>query len=318
MSRFGSISRFALIFAGLSALALYSADLASAPVASANPAREERVVRGVTFVEHEGVALQLDLYLPLTVNETPRPLLVWIHGGGFKEGSRRFCPIAPLTQDGYAVASISYRLSGVARFPAQIEDAKSAIRWLRAHAADYGYDGRRIGVCGESAGGLLAALLGTAPVVPAWGDGLQKVSSAVQAVVGLCPPTDIRFDEQELARIGRLLRSEHPTEVEIGKVMQSGVNLIEAALGGALGERRELAAQMSPLSHVSADDPPFLLVHGDRDVLVPMEHSEKLRAALATVEVPCELIVVKGAGHGFGRPKPELMARIKTFFDERL
>lgn len=216
------------------------------------------------------------------------------------------------------MASISYRLSRQATFPAQIEDAKAAVRWMRAHAAEYNLAPDRFGACGESAGGLLAALLGTASDVPTWGDGPAAGSSRVQAVAALCPPTDLTLDDPEQARVPELLRSADPKRVALGREIASRMKVLTAALGGPPSEHRELAREMSPLTHVSPDDPPFMLVHGDRDRLVPLSQSVALQEALLRADVPVELVVVSGAGHGFGRPKPDLMARIKTFFDAHL
>jgi len=277
-----------------------------------------RKLAGLVYATASGTELKLDLYLPPEPPARPVPLLIWIHGGGWFEGGRGFCPLAPLAREGFAVASLSYRLSGQAKFPAQIEDVKAAVRWLRAHAAEHGYDAARMGGCGESAGGLLAALMGTAQSVPEWGDRPEAVSSAVQAVVALCPATDLTADDAEQADVPALLQSGDPQQVALGKLIRSRQVVVEAALGGPLGEHRELARAMSPLAHVTPDDPPFFLVHGDNDRLVPLSQSVALQEALRRVGVKVELVVVPGAGHGFGRPKPELMARIKAFFDASL
>ena len=296
------------------------------PAVSAVPTSVEtvadvRVVRGLVYAQPGGVELKLDLHLPAKPSAgAPRPLLVWIHGGGWQEGGRGFCPLAPLAKEGYAVASISYRFTQQAKFPAQLHDAKAAIRWLRAHAADYDFDPARIGACGESAGGLLAALLGTSgDVVEVEGaGGTPGVSSRVQAVVALCPPTDVTLEDADQARVPELLKSADPKEVALGKTIRSRAAILEAALGGPLAEHRELARLMSPVKYVSNDDAPFFFVHGDRDFLVPMSQSELMVAALRRAGVVATLEVVPGAGHGFGRPKPPLMAKIKAFFDAQL
>ena len=116
-------------------------------------------LRDLTYAVQDDKPLTLDLYLPPGTG--PHPLVVWVHGGAWYEGSKEHCPAVPLTGRGYAVASINYRLSREALFPAQIHDCKGAIRWLRAHAIGYGLDAGRIGAWGESAGGHLVALLGT-------------------------------------------------------------------------------------------------------------------------------------------------------------
>lgn len=291
----------------------------AAPVPMAATA-SSHIIRDLTYATLPGTELKLDLYLPLEKGGRPRALLVWIHGGGWREGGRGFCPISPLVKEGYAVASLSYRLTQDARFPAQIEDCKAAIRWLRAHATDYHFDGARIGVCGESAGGLLAALLGTSGGIPELEgtEGNPGVSSRVQAVVALCPPTDLTRDDDEQALVPELLQSANPQDVVRGRTIQSRGSILVAALGGPLAEHRELARTMSPVTYVTSDDPPFLLVHGDRDHLVPIIQSEQFAGVLKKVGIEVTLVVVPGAGHGFGRPSATLMQKIKGFFDAHL
>ncbi|ATC65409.1 esterase [Nibricoccus aquaticus] len=288
------------------------------PATAASDAPSVRQIRDLVYQPASDGDMKLDLYLPAGDTKGPVPLVIWLHGGGWREGGRGFCPISPFAREGYAVASVSYRFTNRATFPAQIEDCKAAVRWLRAHANEYGYDPQRIGVCGESAGATLAALLGTAPVIAEWGDGEGATSSAVRAVVALCPPTDFTLDDPEQDDVPGLLKSADPKQVAFGKMIRSRRTVLEAALGGPLAERRELARIMSPRAHVTSDDPSFLLVHGDNDRLVPLSQSVLLMESLQRANVGVELVVVAGAGHGFGRPKPELMARIKKFFDERL
>jgi acetyl esterase/lipase len=297
----------AVLFVGVPAVAAEPSPTVAAP--SLPPLR---VFRGLVYSSVEGTELKLDLHLPPEPPAKPLPLVVWIHGGGWQEGSRGFCPMAPLARQGYAVASISYRFVQQAAFPAQIDDSRAAIRWLREHAADYQFDPARIGVAGESAGGLLAALLGTES------DEAGGGSARVQAVVALCPPTNLALDDPDQARVPDLLKSNDPKDVRLAKVIQSRRATLTAVLGGPVEERRELARRMSPVTHVSPDDPPFLLVHGDRDDLVPLSQSQLMEEALTKAGVPVALEIVRGAGHGFGRPKPELMAKIKAFFDARL
>ena len=192
-----------------------------------------RILRDLTYATVDGAALQLDLYLPDDYAK-PLPLVVWIHGGGWVSGQRSPCPIARLATRGYAVASISYRLAqGVAVFPAQLHDCKAAVRWLRTNAWRFGCDGERIGVWGASAGGHLAALLGTVQGDPALegSEGVTGVSSRVQCVVALFPATDfVHLEEQQddhwrinfvakallhgppqrTSRTGRRRQSDHP------------------------------------------------------------------------------------------------------------
>lgn len=282
---------------------------------------DTRILRGLIYAKAGDAELALDLYLPPEASaKTPVPLLIWIHGGGLSEGSRRFCPLSPLAKEGFAVASISYRLVPKAILPAQVYDVKAAVRWLRAHAADHGYDGSRIGASGESAGGQLAAILGTSGDVAELEGPLGNtgVSNRVQAVAALCPPTDFTLEDTEQAEVPALLASGDSKKIIRGKTLIARNLIFTRIFGGTLEEKRDLARLMSPIAHVTPDDPPFLLIHGDKDDLVPLSQSEALRNALVAAGVEARLEVVRGAGHGFGRPKPELMQQIKDFFDRHL
>jgi acetyl esterase/lipase len=227
-----------------------------------------------------------------------------VHGGAWLAGSKDFMvPLGYLAQ-GYAVASINYRLSQHATFPAQIQDCKAAVRWLRTHAQEYNLQPDRFGARGESAGGHLVALLGTAGDVNDFDVGANPgVSSRVQAVVDCFGPTDfIQMDA-------------HRTE---SGMVHNPADLPESRLvGGAIQENQEKVAKASPITYVTADDAPFLIVHGDRDPLVPHHQSELLEAALKEVGVPVTFYTVKGGGHGgFRDPKvPELIA---AFLDQHL
>lgn len=235
--------------------------------------------------------LALDIYVP-DGTQNP-PLVVWIHGGAWRQGSRSKTPALYLTQRGFAVASISYRFSQEAIFPAQIEDCKDAVRWLRTNAARYGYDARRIGVWGSSAGGHLVALLGTS------GSGADKV----QAVVDFYGPTDL----PQMAKFPSKMDHNAPDSPE------------SQLIGGPIQQNKDKAALANPIRFVTKDDPPFLIVHGDQDPLVPPNQSELLEAALKKAGVPVEYIVLQGAGHGgphFGTP--EMRDRIAAFFNRHL
>jgi acetyl esterase/lipase len=235
----------------------------------------------LVYAEVDGQKLQLDLYVPVGVK--PPPLAVYIHGGSWLRGSRKKVPVQWLTEEGFAVASISYRFSDKAIFPAQIHDSKAAIRWLRAHQNDYGYDASRIGVCGTSAGGTLAALLGTSGDVKELegtvGDNL-KLSSRVQAVVDWYGPADF------------VLRSQ--TQASSNKKGSSTYGL----LGGPPMEKLELARLASAVTHVTADDPPLLIFHGDKDTTVLLNQSERLRDVSKQAGLDVALRVIPGGIHG--------------------
>jgi acetyl esterase/lipase len=247
--------------------------------------------------------LLLDLYLPEPA-AAPLPVVVWVHGGAWRGGSKDQTPALPLLRHGYAVASISYRLSQEARFPAQIHDCKAAIRWLRAHAREYRLDPDRFGVWGSSAGGHLVALLGTSGGVKVGGN--AGVSSRVQAVCDWFGPTDF-LQMQGHAPAGSPLNHDAPDSPE------------SLLIGGPIQENRAKVARANPITYVTRDDPPFLIMHGDRDNLVPLHQSELLHQALQKARVPVTLVRLEGAGHGGpGFETPEVRQQVVEFFDQRL
>lgn len=216
--------------------------------------------------------------------KTRLPLVIYIHGGAFLIGDKENTVPLELLSQGYAVASINYRLSNQAKFPAQIEDCKAAIRWLRANAARFPIDTERFGVFGHSAGGYLAAMLGTASDVKEFDVGENLVqSSRVQAVINFFGPTD--FVQNAFA-----IANPKSPEAQL--------------IGGAILENKDKAARANPIAYVTKDDAPFLIVHGDADKLVPYNQSELLEAALKKANVPVSFYTVKGGGHGgFNDPK---------------
>jgi len=228
-------------------------------------------------------------------------LVVWVHGGGWRAGSKDRTYAPETLGEAYAVASIDYRLSQVAAFPAQIHDVKAAVRWLRAHAEVYGFDPDRIGAWGSSAGGHLVALLGTSCGVEALEGcvgGFPEQSSCVHAVCDFYGPTDLpALVEQRGGTDPRQLMPE------------------EQLIGGPIADNLELAIVASPIAHVDPNDPPFLIMHGSADQTVFVEQSIAFDAALRAAGVESTLIVIDGAGHGFPRSH---LARVKPFFDEHL
>jgi acetyl esterase/lipase len=249
--------------------------------------------RDMAYVTKGHERQKLDLYIPK--DGTNLPLIINIHGGAFKGGSKEMgVPFEYLAQ-GYAVASINYRLSQHAVFPAQIEDCKAAVRWLRANAATYHIAPDRFAAMGSSAGGHLASMLGTTGDVKEFdvGENLQ-VSSRVQAVVDYFGPTD--FVQMDAHR---------PPGGQVHDSADSPESLL---VGGPIQQNKDKVAKANPITYVTKDDPPFLICHGDADPLVPCHQSELLEAALKKAGVPVTFHTVKGAGHGgFKDPKvPEL------------
>lgn len=240
----------------------------------------------------------LDLFTPKS--SSTLPLVIYIHGGGWWNGSKNGNnPAIFLLEKGYAVAAINYRLVDQAIFPAQIEDCKAAVRFLRANAKKYNLNPDSFGVLGVSAGGHLVALLGTTGgMKDLEGDGLNKdVSSRVQAVVDFYGPADfLHF-----------------------KLKEDPASTVTKLLGGVLTEKRELAAKASPVTHTTKDDAPFLIFHGDEDPKVPLEQSEFLLSALRKAGVESELVVVKGGSHGgMGFNTAEQRVKITDFFNKHL
>ena len=260
--------------------------------------------------------LLLDLYLPLA-GAGPHPLVIWVHGGGWQGGSRFPAPSAAtdLCALGYAVASIDYRLSGTAIWPAQIQDCRGAIRWLRAHAPQYNLDPERFGVWGSSAGGHLVAFLATSGGVASTTIGSVTVdlegavggnlgeSSRVQAVCDWFGPTDF------------LLMRDFPTFDH-----ESATSPESSLLGAPIQTIPDRVATVNPITFVSPDDPPLLIMHGTIDATVPFNQSELLHAA-ARREAGIESVFYSVAGNGHGGPgftSPTALGLIHQYFDALL
>jgi acetyl esterase/lipase/ketosteroid isomerase-like protein len=251
----------------------------------------------IVYATH-GRPLRMHVLLPRNA-ATTRPAIFFIHGGGWTEGTReRGLPsLVHFVQRGYVAASIEYRLSGEAIFPAQIDDVRAAIAYLRIHASEFGIDPRRIAVWGQSAGGHLAALAGTS----------LEGAARPDLVIDWNGPTDF-LEPRELERLEtRKVEQKMPTFA------------MERLLGGPVLERRELAMAANPIRWVSADDPPFLILHGSGDAEVSISQSEMLRDALAKAGVEVKLEVFPGEGHfGVGpRPFPDkYYAPMDVFLDK--
>lgn len=237
------------------------------------------------------VKLQLDLAKPQGI-EGPLPGLILIHGGGWTGGKRQdFSVVAQeLAKYGYVAATITYRLAPQHQWPAQIEDCKCAVRWMRAHAEELGVDPQRIGVLGGSAGGHLALLLG----VMDESDGLEGTggwedqSSRVHAVIDFFGPADL-FDEFDHQRRGQ----------PFAAIANQEVRVLEDFLGGTPDDMADRYREASPITYVTRGDAPTLILQGTHDVLVPYPQSVKMAAALARRGVPGRMELLFGAGHGW-------------------
>ncbi|GAA4736437.1 alpha/beta hydrolase [Modestobacter marinus] len=269
-----------------------------------------RVLSGVPFAALPGARpLELDLYLP--AEDGPAPVVVFLHGGGWRLGSRRSAgpayreadptPFEAVAQAGVAVASVDYRLSGEAVWPAQLHDAKAAVRWLRSRAAELGVDADRVAAWGESAGGHLAELLGLVTDPALEGEvGVTGPSSAVSAVAAWYAPSDVAA-----------------VATDIGNDPAAPDSREAQLLGAPVSTVPELAAQAGPLTHASPSAPPFLLLHGRADRFVPCVQSERLAGLLPDVQ----LHTYDGADHMWlGAPDAatDALARTVAFLRRHL
>lgn len=286
---------------------MYMIPLAGA-VILASFADAAEVRRDLEYAQVGDISLRLDLYLPEKAKENAKrpPLLVWVHGGAWRSGSKDNMPLGGLVERGFAVASVEYRLSPVARFPAQVHDINGAIRYLRASAKELGVDAARIGIVGSSAGGHLAALVGvTNGVKELEGDvgGRLDQSSDVQAIVDLYGPTNFLT----------ILKQSTPHGLNVR------VPALELLLGGQPEDKPDLARLASPVFHVDEHDPPLLLLYGDQDPQVPINQAHELKGAYLAKGMKAKFIVVYGAAHG-GKEfyDEERVGKMAAFFDRHL
>ena len=291
----------------LRSLSIASIAIAFSSSVLAQPAKGPKLPEGakatsdVAYGDHE--RQKYDVYVPK--GDGPFSLVVWVHGGGWSAGSKDGAgPGLFLLDHGYAVASINYRYSTQAVFPAQIQDCKAAILHLKANAKKYGVDPKKVGAWGASAGGHLVALLGTANDVAEWEPNgkASAPGSGVQAVIDFFGPTDL------FALSGPADGAGDKADGLLGKLV-----------GGQLSKNKAKAEKANPIRYLDKGDAPFLIVHGDRDPLVPLSQSELLAAALDKAEVAHELIVVKGGGHGgAGFSSEANRKKYVAFFDKHL
>lgn len=265
-----------------------------------------RVDRDVTYCTADGVALKMDIYYPTNAQGSV-PAAMYVHGGGWTSGDKRSgagaVDIPELTARGYLVVAINYRLAPRYKFPAQIEDVKCAVRFLRANAERYGINPDKIGAWGGSAGGHLVSLLGVTDASAGFegSGGYPEQSSRVQAVVDMFGPTDLTalFSRGGLQTLQQVFGITDPTS--------------------------DIVRRASPVTWVSSDDPPFLILHGERDDVVPVSQSQIFYERLVAAGVPATLVIVRNAGHGFTpvggsiRPTREELTRMMAdFFDRHL
>jgi acetyl esterase/lipase len=272
-----------------------------APKAAPKPAKVEKnkgvtIYRDIEYAKIGEISLKLDIHMPTKVKQKPH-LVVFFHGGSWRTGSKKSCHVAWLTRHGYAVASVDYRLTKVAKFPALVHDCKGSIRFLRAHADHFGYESERMGVSGASAGGLLAALIATSGEVKELeGDvgGNLDQSSRVQAALAMFCPTDLYYN----------------ATVEKERCDQPNCPLYQL-LGGKPSEHLDQAKLASATTHVTKDDPPIILLYGSKDKsLVKPLHGERLKARYDKAGAKATYQLIDGAGHGGPQYRDEIRSKM--------
>lgn len=288
-----------MLFKAFSPGSTASTPAVSTASASPSAAATATVLHDLVYVPGSGSnAHKLDLYLPQNSKSKKWPLVIWIHGGAWLGGDKNPAPYEEFIKNGYAFASVNYRLIDEATFPAQIHDLKAAVRFMRASANKYGIDPRKFAAFGMSSGGQLASLLGTSNGVPALEGslGVTDQSSDVQAACDWCGLADFML---------------------IKKASYSAPDSVfRRLLGGTPETKKELAAMASPVTFVSKDDPPFLIMHGDRDRVVPIAQSRKLNESLVRKGVPTTFKVVEGADHYF--ENSQTLKAVVEFLDTHL
>ncbi len=270
-----------------------------------------KMEKDISYIPDGDEAQKLDLYLPEKAADKPLPLIVHIHGGGWMGGSKFPCPMMGMVAKGYAVASVEYRFSQKAKFPAQIQDCQAAIRWLRAHAQQYHFDTEHVGVVGGSAGGHLSSLVGTAGgknAFPKIG-GNEEQSDRVQAVCDIFGPADF----------GSVVKqAEEDKNVKNIFEFNTPKDPYSSLIGTKLDDKEKTDA-VSPVHYVSKDNPPFLILHGTHDTLVPYAQSVEFAAALKAQGVEAWLQTLPGAGHGGPAfSKAAMVLLTMSFFDKHL
>jgi len=270
-------------------------------LSASSPYGDAVETRNIPYVSHATSNQNFNLYLPRGKGAGPFPLVVWIHGGAWMSGSKEWDNVKYLVRDGYAIASIDYRYTPQAPFPAQIQDCNAALNFIVAHAADYGVDAKRFVMGGGSAGGHLALMLGLARGQKDFG-----ANPAIKplAILDFFGPTDLNKMKSDLEAIHS----------------RKGLDLFYDAgsklFGTPIDESADKGKMASPINYVSAAAPPVMICQGGKDNLVPLAQSERLHAALDKAGVKNELVVVDDAGHdGAAFSTPEMQMKVIHFLD---
>src|SRR5262245_23014071 len=260
-------------------LVLAAASLLLSESALAQPAPTHK---DVVYASAGERPLTLDLYMPAGAQKPP--LLVWVHGGAWRSGNKQQVPLV-FAQTGFATASLDFRLSTEARFPAQVHDIKAAIRFLRAKAREYGYRADKIAIAGASSGGHLAALVGVT-------NGHKGLEGELGGHRGESSDVQAILDYFGASNLTTILAQSTPFGLNMRRPA------LELLLGALPEDAKELAELASPVKHVDRSDPPLLLLHGDQDPQMPINQSHELHGAYKKLALDVSFEVVHGAAHG--------------------
>lgn len=275
-----------------------------------SPPESVTYMKNIPYAASENPRQMLDIMLPKEPKMTPLPVIVFIHGGAFRAGSKDtgLWRLRHFAESGnYACITINYRLTGESIWPTQIHDCKAAIRWIKANAKKYGMNPDKIGIWGSSAGGHLVAMLGTSAGVEAMDGKLGDhtgISSKVTCVVDFFGPTDFPSMDKDAPPEARMRHG----------IAGSPESML---MGFTIDENPKGAAVASPITYITPDDPPILIVHGTKDPIVPYPQSTRFHKALRKAGVDSTLISVDGGGHGRGFGK-EVNRTVERFFEHHL
>jgi acetyl esterase/lipase len=277
----------------IAALAIYLLTAPSNAIAQKVP--NSTIEKDIVFSKVDGRELHLDLVRPTSVTK-PTPFIIWLHGGGWRQGDRKdyHAAMRDMAQLGYAGASVEYRLAPAHKFPAQLDDARNALAFLRANAAKYNLDPDRIAVAGGSAGGHLSLMLGLAKPAD------EKSPNGIRAVIDISGPTDFQtwiIDKEPDALLKKSV----------------GVDLNEliADFVGTSDRQDHRMKEVSPLTYVRKDNPAVLILHGTADGWVPFQQSQVLEKALKQAGVKVKLVPFQGASHFADWWSPEQKAQFR-------
>jgi acetyl esterase/lipase len=283
-----------------SATIVVTALAASLAVISQTLATEPTITRDIAYTSSGDPAQRLDLHQPAD-RQSNAPLIIWVHGGAWRSGSKSDVPIAGLLKHGFVIASVDYRLTPQAPFPAQVHDIKAAMRFLRSRAVEYGVDAQRFFIAGSSAGGHLAALVGvSAGVSELEGSDQSNTSdsSSVAAIVSYYGASNLQTILDQSTPFGLTVR----------------VPALQLLLGGQPNDHPNKAILASPIAHVEASDPPLFLIHGDHDPQMPIEQAYELQRAYRQAKLSVQMHIVPGGVHGGkGFYEPEVLAKVAQF-----